>query len=69
MRDGIVCWRSARINDKAWTGGQPWDIRSWEAEPWFLHKWQALLGGESHELWTQTQWWRLMRGKDIVRAQ
>lgn len=64
MRNGIFCWRS---NEKGGSG-QPWDMRSWEAEPWFLQKWQVLLGGESHELWKQTQWWRSTRGKENVKA-
>ncbi|KAB8269277.1 hypothetical protein BDV30DRAFT_217079 [Aspergillus minisclerotigenes] len=32
-RAGIVC-----------RGGQPWDMHSWVAAPWFLKKWKLLLG-------------------------
>lgn len=64
MRNGIFCWRSSEKGGS----GQPWDMRSWEAEPWFLQKWQALLGGENNELWKQTQWWRAARGKENVKA-
>jgi len=57
MNDGITCWRKARRD----MSGQPWDMRCWEAEKWFLEKY-AFLFGEEDELRAQTKWWRWMRG-------
>lgn len=62
MNSGIFCW----CVGGAGGSGQPWDMRSWEAEPWFLQKWWILIGGETGEVWEQTQWWRAMRGKPKV---
>jgi hypothetical protein len=58
MNDGITCWRNARRD----MSGQPWDMRCWEAEKWFLEKY-AFLFGEEDELRQQTKWWRWMRGE------
>lgn len=30
--------------------GDPWDVRSWKVEPWFLKKWRLLLVDENHGL-------------------
>ncbi|KAE8453541.1 hypothetical protein EG329_010402 [Mollisiaceae sp. DMI_Dod_QoI] len=62
LNSGIRCWRVGGPRGS----GQPWDMRSWEAEPWFLKKWWILVGGESGEVWEQTEWWRAMRGKGKV---
>ncbi|CZR51863.1 uncharacterized protein PAC_01740 [Phialocephala subalpina] len=62
MNSGIFCWRVGGSGGS----GQPWDMRSWEAEPWFLQKWWILVGGETGGVWEQTQWWRGMRGKPKV---
>lgn len=59
VNDGLYCWRSSTVT----TGQQPWDMRSWEAAPWFLNKWSFLVGGEEGELWKQTKWWRQSRGE------
>lgn len=58
MNSGLFCWRVGGTSGT----GQPWDMRSWEAEPWFLKKWWILVGGESGDVWEQTHWWRAMRG-------
>lgn len=58
LNSGLFCWRVGGSSG----GGQPWDMRSWEAEPWFLKKWWILVGGESGDVWEQTHWWRAMRG-------
>ncbi|KFY05460.1 hypothetical protein V492_08528 [Pseudogymnoascus sp. VKM F-4246] len=64
--EGLVPWsnigtasRSARMSGGQ---GQPWDIRSWEAAPWFLRKWRMLVDGEEGELWNQSLWWQRARG-------
>ncbi|KUJ23167.1 uncharacterized protein LY89DRAFT_727941 [Mollisia scopiformis] len=62
MNCGMFCWRTGGTGGS----GQPWDMRSWEAEPWFLKKWWILVGGETGEVWEQTQWWRALRGKSKV---
>lgn len=54
---GLMCW-GTRNNP----GGQPWDMRSWEATPWFIKKWRLLLDGRDGELSRQSTWWRAMRG-------
>ncbi|MCJ1398236.1 hypothetical protein MMC11_001433 [Xylographa trunciseda] len=61
LNEGIFCWN---VDGKK--SGQPWDMRSWEAAPWFLKKWWLLLDGEEGEIWKQTQWWRGMRGEENV---
>ena len=73
MLSGLVCWGGAgvgkRDRDES-TGyastGTPWDVRSWEAEIWFLKKYWTLLGGEDGELVRQTEWWRSIRGDETM---
>ncbi|KAL6230562.1 hypothetical protein BDW75DRAFT_234313 [Aspergillus navahoensis] len=70
---GLICWGSAGVGQrdrnistgKASTG-TPWDLRSWEAQEWFLKKYWGLMGGEDGELVRQTEWWRSIRGDDAV---
>lgn len=71
LLNGLVCWGGAGVGKKdrdTATGhvstGTPWDSRSWEARPWFLQKYWALLGGEDGELVRQSEWWRNMRGEE-----
>lgn len=59
---GLACWGGA--GGAAGGGGAPWDARSWEAKPWFLRKYWALLGGEEGELVRQSGWWRSVRGEE-----
>jgi hypothetical protein len=59
MNDGLICWRTSGSGT-----GQPWDMKSWEAAPWFLRKWRVLVGGEEEEMWRQTRWWRGVRGEE-----
>ncbi len=76
MLTGLVCWGGAGIGRKDRddsTGyastGTPWDVRSWEAQMWFLKKYWTLLGGEDGELVRQSEWWRSMRGDDTVNME
>ncbi|PSR84270.1 hypothetical protein BD289DRAFT_368854, partial [Coniella lustricola] len=76
LLDGLICWGRAggsgvsRRDLNAATGhapshaGAPWDSRSWQAKPWFLRKYWALLGGEDGELVRQSEWWRSVRGEE-----
>lgn len=57
----LVCWTSN-------SSFHPWDMRSWEAAPWFLEKWRMLLDGECGEIWQQSSWWWNMRGPSASRA-
>ncbi|OCL02741.1 hypothetical protein AOQ84DRAFT_443180 [Glonium stellatum] len=59
--DGIVCWGSAGGGGRRGGYGVPWDMRSWEAKPWFLAKWWMLTDGEVAD---QSLWWRSMRGEE-----
>ena len=62
--DGLVCWGSCLGSGSSAIGsGAPWDIRSWEAQDWFMKKWWVLIGGAEGEIFKQTQWWREMRGE------
>lgn len=67
--DGLVFWGGATDRKIATvegggdvSTGTPWDSRSWEARPWFLRKYWALLGGDEGELVRQSEWWRNVRG-------
>ncbi|KAF2739778.1 hypothetical protein EJ04DRAFT_549050 [Polyplosphaeria fusca] len=55
LSGGLVCWKS-----RARDSGQPWDRRSWEAEPWFLEKW-GWLCEEQGKVEQQSRWWRGLR--------
>jgi hypothetical protein len=64
QNDGLICWGSSLGGRSAVTGsGAPWDIRSWEAQDWFMKKWWILIGGAEGEIYKQTQWWCEMRGE------
>ena len=64
LNEGRVCWGSVLGGGSSAVGsGVPWDIRSWEAQPWFLKKWWIVIGGAEGEIYKQTQWWRQMRGE------
>lgn len=58
---GLTCWGSL-------TGGNgrgcgvPWDMRSWEAKPWFLKKWWFLVGRKDEDMWETSIWWWQLRG-------
>jgi hypothetical protein len=58
VNGGLVCWKT---NGSA----QPWDMRSWEAAPWFLSKWKMLVDGESGEIWKQSSWWWGLRDRHL----
>lgn len=65
--DGLICWGSqVRSREGSPIGsGAPWDIRSWEAQTWFMKKWWFLIGGKDGELFKQSQWWHALRGDKL----
>lgn len=67
QNDGLICWGSTLGKaDRPSGSGAPWDVRSWEAQPWFLRKWWFVLGGSTGELFQTSKWWNEMRG-DCLR--
>lgn len=64
--DGLICWGSFIGDTEEVCGsGAPWDIRSWEAQPWFLKKWWSVLGGQEGGLFQQSKWWHEIRGDEF----
>lgn len=62
MNGGLVCWGNTGQSHTASRGtGVPWDMRSWEAKPWFLQKWWFLVGGPDDDMRSTTRWWQEMR--------
>ncbi|KAH8674173.1 hypothetical protein BX600DRAFT_226815 [Xylariales sp. PMI_506] len=58
---GLRCWGSTRITSANGHGqGTPWDSRSWEVMPWFLEKWEVIIGEDSAEMKRTSAWWRSM---------
>jgi len=63
-KDGLICWGSALDSQINGVGsGAPWDMRSWEAQPWFIKKWWLLVGGPEGDMYKQSRWWCEMRGE------
>ncbi|KAM6483825.1 hypothetical protein HDV62DRAFT_307750 [Trichoderma sp. SZMC 28011] len=60
---GLTCWGNADNGVGTRGNGVPWDMRSWEAKPWFTRKWWFLLK-EDNEMQDASNWWRQMRGED-----
>lgn len=52
LRDALACW-----SRNGSSSGQPYDLRNWEAAPWFLQKWKMLVDGEEGQIWKQSSWW------------
>ncbi|KAH6874457.1 hypothetical protein B0T10DRAFT_586469 [Thelonectria olida] len=63
LEGGLACWGTMESGLLGRGSGVPWDMRSWEAKPWFLKKWWFLLGGDD-EMWEASRWWWEMRGED-----
>ncbi|KAI5455971.1 hypothetical protein BGZ63DRAFT_468280 [Mariannaea sp. PMI_226] len=62
--DGLMYWQTAKSEKDGKSSGtnfQPWDMKSWEAAPWFLRKWCMIFGGREHSFWKQSMWWNSMR--------
>lgn len=66
QNSGLICWgsHSGERHDASGSGA-PWDMRSWEAQPWFLKKWWFVLGGEEGGFFQQSRWWHETRGDSL----
>ncbi len=60
INEGLVCWGSPG-RGAGMDMGAPWDMRSWEAKPWFLEKWWWLVGDKDDDMWSGSRWWRMIR--------
>jgi hypothetical protein len=63
LSGGLTCWGNADNGIGARGSGVPWDMRSWEAKPWFIRKWWFLLN-KDNEMQDISSWWRQMRGEE-----
>lgn len=68
IRNGLVVWGSRGNDDRGMEAGRPWDMRSWEPQPWFLRKYWFLVGGWDDDMWKAARWWHAMRNERIGRA-
>lgn len=67
MENGLVIWGSLG-NGQGMEACRPWDMRSWEPQPWFLRKYWFLVGGWEDEMWKASRWWRAVRNERIGAA-
>ncbi|KAG4434765.1 hypothetical protein IFR05_009756 [Cadophora sp. M221] len=61
MNNALRCWGSMR-SQHGRGEGTPWDMRSWEAAPWFIAKWAMLMDGDGGEIARNSAWWRNQKG-------
>lgn len=61
MNNAMRCWGSMRSQHGRGEGA-PWDMRSWEAAPWFIEKWATLIDGDGGEIARNSAWWRNQMG-------
>ncbi|KAF5600638.1 hypothetical protein FPANT_2232 [Fusarium pseudoanthophilum] len=68
-RGGLTIWRlkGESMRDTY----PPWDMKSWEAAPWFLKKWCMLMGREYDKMNEQSIGWQVVRdmisSRDVQR--
>ncbi|KAM5347363.1 hypothetical protein ACJ41O_010368 [Fusarium nematophilum] len=65
-RGGLAIWRQGQSARRAEDAYQPWEMKSWEAAPWFLRKWAMVVGGEQGEFHKQSLGWQLIR--DVISS-
>ncbi|KAJ3528235.1 hypothetical protein NM208_g5203 [Fusarium decemcellulare] len=68
VHGGLTIWREGQSKKRRnSTSYQPWDMKSWEASPWFLKKWAMVIGGEDSEFHKQSIGWQVVR--DVISSQ
>ncbi|KAF5009939.1 hypothetical protein FDECE_3881 [Fusarium decemcellulare] len=68
VHGGLTIWREGQSKARRdSTSYQPWDMKSWEASPWFLKKWAMVIGGEDSEFHKQSIGWQVVR--DVISSQ
>lgn len=65
--NGMVNWGSLG-NGQGMEACRPWDMRSWEPQPWFLRKYWFLVGGWEDDMWKASRWWHAVRNERIGAA-
>ncbi|KAF5253513.1 hypothetical protein FANTH_1584 [Fusarium anthophilum] len=71
-RGGLTIWRLNREKGESLRDAYPpWDMKSWEAAPWFLKKWCMLMGREYDKMHNQSIGWQVVRdmitSRDVQR--
>ncbi|KAG5807473.1 hypothetical protein H9Q71_007962 [Fusarium xylarioides] len=71
-RGGLTIWRLKHEKGESVRDSYPpWDIKSWEAAPWFLKKWCMLMGREYDKMNEQSIGWQVVRdmisSRDVQR--
>ncbi|KAF5977611.1 hypothetical protein FCOIX_6419 [Fusarium coicis] len=68
-RGGLKIWRLKGESGR--DSYPPWDMKSWEAAPWFLKKWCVLMGREYDKMNEQSIGWQVVRdmisSRDVQR--
>ncbi|CAF3490483.1 unnamed protein product [Fusarium graminearum] len=61
-RGGLVTWRlGSGKAERTRDSYPPWDMKSWEATPWFLNKWCSVIGPEYDGFHQQSIGWQVVR--------
>ncbi|KAF4436060.1 hypothetical protein FACUT_6751 [Fusarium acutatum] len=71
-RGGLTIWRLKHEKGESVRDTYPpWDMKSWEAAPWFLKKWCMLMGREYDKMNEQSIGWQVVRdmtsSRDVQR--
>ncbi|KAK6357692.1 hypothetical protein TWF718_002000 [Orbilia javanica] len=63
-KSALMCWGHGQGKH----GGEPWNPRSWEAQPWFMKKWESLIDDELREC---SKFWSDLRdeGREVSSDQ
>ncbi|KAF5703349.1 hypothetical protein FMUND_13048 [Fusarium mundagurra] len=71
-RGGLTIWRLKHEQGESVRDAYPpWDMKSWEAAPWFMKKWCMLMGREYDKMNEQSIGWQVVRdmisSRDVQR--
>ncbi|KAJ4128039.1 hypothetical protein NW768_008323 [Fusarium equiseti] len=67
-RGGLTTWRlGSGMGEKSKDSYPPWDMKSWEAAPWFLNKWCMVMGKDYEMIQQQSIGWQVVR--DMISSQ